>query len=354
MTTILVIDDDPAARARVRDAAPAGWRVLDAPDGISGLDLARREGERLRLVVLDIALPDMEGRLVCLRLRDLSPSVPILPFTGHEDTAPVLAELACRPPVFKTASHAELAQALRDAVSEPPLPFAPSTVISWMQSAGQGIEELVRRQRARLRVAVYAASPYHRGALARLLPPGVHGLDAAELHTIEGMLRSVEVLALLAHADDHAGVAPLAAAHRAPLILVAADEPQALAVRAAGAAMVLLEADAQLDQQLARALAQLALGLAPEQPALAAGGGRRPRHVVPAHAARQLAGAGVSARELDVLWLYAQGLTTEQAARLLQIEPSTVQSHWKSAARKLRLRRADVAAWVERRLGGAG
>lgn len=354
MTTILVIDDDPAARARVRDAAPAGWLVLEAPDGLTGLDLARREGGRLGLVVLDVGLPDMEGRLVCLRLRELSPALPILPFTGHEDTAPVLAELACRPPVFKTASAGELAEALVAALREPPLPFAPSTTVSWMQAAGQNIEELIRARRARARVAVYAASPYHRGALARLLPAGIHALDAAQLPAIERLLRSVDVLALLAHADDYAGVAPLAAEHRVPLVLVAADETQALAARAAHVAAVLLEADEQIERRLARALAQLAEGLAPEQPALAAEGREAVRHVAPAYAARRLAGAGISARELDVLWLLGQGMTTEQVARLLRIERSTVQSHWKSLARKLGVRRTDVPAWLEERMKDEG
>lgn len=350
MTTILVIDDDPAARARVRDAAPADWEVLDAPDGLSGLDLARRERERLRLVVLDVELPDMEGRLVCLRLRDLSPSVPILPFTGHADTVPVLEEFGCRKPVFKTAGADELAQALIAAVREPPPPFAPSRAVSWMQTTGQSIEELIRKQRARMRVVVYAASQYHRGALMRLLPLGIHGLDAAQLPTIERMLRTVDVLALLAHAGDHAAVIPLAAEHRVPLILIAADQAQALAVRVAGVAAVLLEADGQIDLHLARALEQLANGLPPEQPELIATGARQTRHVVPAHVVQRLAGAGLSPRELDVLWLFARGATTEQAARLLHVEPSTVQSHWKSVARKLGVRRADAPAWLERRL----
>lgn len=354
ITTILVIDDDPAARARVRDAAPADWLVLEAPDGLSGLDLARREGEHLRLVVLDIELPDMEGRLICLRLRDLSPALPILPFTGHADTAPVLAELACRTPVFKTAGDEELAEALIAAVREPPVPFAPGTTVSWMQAAGQSLEELIRAQRARVRVVVYAASPYHRGALARLLPTGVHVLDAAQLPAIERMLRSIDVLALVAHADDYAGVAPLAAEQRVPLVLVAADEAQALAARAAHVAAVLLEADEQIERRLAHALEQLAEGLTPEQPALVAGGRQAVRHVAPAHVVRRLAGTGLSARELDVLWLFAQGMTAEQAARLLRVERSTVQSHWKSAARKLGVRRAEVPAWLERRLADEG
>lgn len=266
MITVLVIDDDPESRARVRKAAPADWQVLEAPDGIIGLDLARQNPGQIGLVVLDVELPEMEGRVVCLRLRDISPSVPILPYTGYDNTVHVLAEFACRRPVLKTDSDAELTQAMIAAVQEPPLPFAPSPTVRWMQATGQRFEDLVRKQRVGMRVAVYAASEYHRGALMHLLPVGIYGLDAAQLSAIETILHGMEILALVAHADDYAGVVPLATEYRVPLILVAADQAQALAVRVANVATVLLASDSQIEHHLARALEQLALGLPPEQP----------------------------------------------------------------------------------------
>src|SRR3712207_956676 len=87
--TLLVIDDDPFVRIKVKLAAPPNCEVLSASDGLSGLDIARRQLAlgRLDLVVLDIQLPDLEGRHVCAQLRRLSERVQILPLTKMKSAA---------------------------------------------------------------------------------------------------------------------------------------------------------------------------------------------------------------------------------------------------------------------------
>lgn len=57
---ILVIDDSRVIRARVRDMLPAGnFEVLEAKDGVEGLNLIRQE--RPNLIMLDFILPRLSG-----------------------------------------------------------------------------------------------------------------------------------------------------------------------------------------------------------------------------------------------------------------------------------------------------
>ena len=73
---VLVIDDEPQIVRVVRNALePIAERVLDAGTGALGVDLAA--AERPALIILDLSLPDRDGRDVCRDLRAFT-TVPIL------------------------------------------------------------------------------------------------------------------------------------------------------------------------------------------------------------------------------------------------------------------------------------
>ncbi len=77
---ILVVDDEPKAARLARDYLEKnGYRVVLAADGQSALTIARRE--KPDLVVLDLMLPEVDGREVCRRLRRES-DVPIIMLTA--------------------------------------------------------------------------------------------------------------------------------------------------------------------------------------------------------------------------------------------------------------------------------
>lgn len=82
---ILVIDDESSIRSIVRAAVESeGGVALEAANGRTGLELARRD--RPALIVLDLGLPDLDGRDVCRELRTWS-SVPIVVLSArHSDT----------------------------------------------------------------------------------------------------------------------------------------------------------------------------------------------------------------------------------------------------------------------------
>ena len=82
-TAILYIEDDPANRILVRRVLEAeGYRVLEAEDGIQGLEIA--QAEQLGAILVDIHMPEMDGFEVMTRLKSMpaTASVPIIALTA--------------------------------------------------------------------------------------------------------------------------------------------------------------------------------------------------------------------------------------------------------------------------------
>ncbi len=76
--TILVVDDRPEARySTTRVLESAGYDVRETGSGRDALRLARLSPD---LIVLDVALPDMDGFEVCRRLKGdhLTSGIPVL------------------------------------------------------------------------------------------------------------------------------------------------------------------------------------------------------------------------------------------------------------------------------------
>ncbi len=80
---VLVIDDEPQIRRALRVVLRAnGFHVDQAVSGEAGLDaVAARVPE---LVILDLALPDLDGVEVCRRIREWS-DVPVIVLSVHGD-----------------------------------------------------------------------------------------------------------------------------------------------------------------------------------------------------------------------------------------------------------------------------
>ncbi|WP_168218732.1 ATP-binding protein [Limnoglobus roseus] len=82
----LIVDDD----ATVRELAAAtlrgaGCEVLTAENGEEGLDLYRCHADRVRLVVLDLLMPVMDGGTTLQRLRQLSATLPVIVMSAYSD-----------------------------------------------------------------------------------------------------------------------------------------------------------------------------------------------------------------------------------------------------------------------------
>ncbi len=83
---ILLVDDDPGITEHLsRILEKAGFVVTVATDGEEALELIRRL--RPDLVLLDIDLPKLDGRLVLLRVRGDQDQTPIILLTKYSDIA---------------------------------------------------------------------------------------------------------------------------------------------------------------------------------------------------------------------------------------------------------------------------
>jgi len=82
--TILIIDDDKALRQSLAEQLGdgEGFTVRQAGTGAEGLAAAHTPG--VDLIILDLGLPDMDGREVCKALRRAGISAPVIMLTGHD------------------------------------------------------------------------------------------------------------------------------------------------------------------------------------------------------------------------------------------------------------------------------
>jgi two-component system cell cycle sensor histidine kinase/response regulator CckA len=91
--TILIVEDDDTIRSLIRDALDLyGYTALAACHGAEALELCKRYGRRIDLVVTDVVMPQMGGVEFVRRLGALSPTPAsldppprILFMSGHTD-----------------------------------------------------------------------------------------------------------------------------------------------------------------------------------------------------------------------------------------------------------------------------
>jgi two-component system, OmpR family, response regulator MprA len=83
MTRVLVVDDEPAVRVALERALRLeAYEVELAADGREALD--RIAGAAPDAVVLDVAMPHVDGLEVCRRLRDAGDRTPVLMLTARD------------------------------------------------------------------------------------------------------------------------------------------------------------------------------------------------------------------------------------------------------------------------------
>ncbi len=83
MTRVLIVDDEPAVRAALDRALRLDrYEVELAADGREALD--RLAEARLDAVVLDVAMPGIDGLEVCKRLREAGDRTPVLMLTARD------------------------------------------------------------------------------------------------------------------------------------------------------------------------------------------------------------------------------------------------------------------------------
>lgn len=135
--TVLIVEDDESLMLGLEEnLSVAGYRVLTAVTGASGLSLAVER--KPDLILLDLTLPDMGGYEVCRVLREKRVTTPVIMLTARKDEADKLKgfETGADDYVTKPFSVKELlarvkavmARAERKPEVTAPLPFGDFTL----------------------------------------------------------------------------------------------------------------------------------------------------------------------------------------------------------------------------------
>jgi PAS domain S-box-containing protein len=84
--TVLIVEDDATVRMLIRERlAEAGYAAIEAADGQAGLRVVDSRA-RIDLLVTDIGLPGLDGRVLAARARELRPALKVLFITGYGTT----------------------------------------------------------------------------------------------------------------------------------------------------------------------------------------------------------------------------------------------------------------------------
>jgi PAS domain S-box-containing protein len=88
--TVLIVDDDQGVLAIVRRVLSAsGYRVLTAANGVEGVACFEQHRSEIRLVLMDMTMPQMNGLDALQQIRKLDSGVPILLSSGYGASAAV-------------------------------------------------------------------------------------------------------------------------------------------------------------------------------------------------------------------------------------------------------------------------
>jgi DNA-binding response OmpR family regulator len=90
---VLLVDDDETLRHTLAEQLEleGDFATIEAGDGASGLEIAKRE--KLDAILLDVGLPDIDGRQLCAQMRDANIAVPIIMLTAVDGDADTIEGL---------------------------------------------------------------------------------------------------------------------------------------------------------------------------------------------------------------------------------------------------------------------
>ena len=120
MVKILVIDDDAQDRGLIGAVLEErGYQVMLAESGRTGLAVCHRQ--QIDAVVLDLRMPEMDGRSVLQQLRTLHPSLPVVVFSGEgtDDVEEDVLERGATAFIQKAFSLDQLGFALQEVLPPP-------------------------------------------------------------------------------------------------------------------------------------------------------------------------------------------------------------------------------------------
>jgi two-component system cell cycle sensor histidine kinase/response regulator CckA len=120
--TILLVEDESMLRTSIREGLETnGYHVLEASNGDKAILISRRYSDPIHLVLTDVVMPGMNGRMVAEALALIHPEARILYMSGYTDDAVIRNSLFDEKTAFlqKPFTPRELACKVREILDQP-------------------------------------------------------------------------------------------------------------------------------------------------------------------------------------------------------------------------------------------
>ncbi len=119
---VLVIDDENNIRELARDLLePLGYKVITAADGFEGLNIFREQKGNIKIIILDMIMPKMNGTEVFQSLQTMDPDVKVILCSGYTNEGlggiKDLLNTGAKGFVQKPFTKKTIAKAIKDALS---------------------------------------------------------------------------------------------------------------------------------------------------------------------------------------------------------------------------------------------
>lgn len=118
--TVLVADDNEAVRRLTREILEqSGYTVVEAADGQTAIDTFLENREQIDLLLLDLVMPEKNGKDVYKEIRGIDPKVKIVFLSGHTEDLRDLEELEGEKIIiiFKPVAISDLIGKVRDVLN---------------------------------------------------------------------------------------------------------------------------------------------------------------------------------------------------------------------------------------------
>jgi len=87
LPSVLVAEDDPILRyATAKVLSNAGYRVLEAPDGLAALRIAEQEASELGMLITNVYMPKMSGHQLAREVKKLRPDIVVLIISAQNES----------------------------------------------------------------------------------------------------------------------------------------------------------------------------------------------------------------------------------------------------------------------------
>jgi CheY-like chemotaxis protein len=261
MPRMLVIDDDARDRAFVHDFALPTWEIIEASSGIAGLEILSEQHQLLDLVLLDIAMPQIDGQWIFLQIRMLNPALRIIPFTGLKTALPLLRTWGCSDILTKPIRPAQFQATIMRILAQPwpALRITPETELLKQQS--DRIVAAARPHWSAGCVLVFSTTPFVRMGLASLIRTSISRdmittIEVLNLQHLATYIQTLHATCLVVDAVSYPEICPIGATLGIPVILVAGNPTEAQSLQYQPHA-ILVSTDLRFTEQLIGEIEQL-------------------------------------------------------------------------------------------------